>query len=342
MWFRWAVIAPITIVSAVGFAMVAQNKIDAMRDETLDEELLYLPNERLLNNFTAGMSSVIADLIWLRTIHYTVKEFHNVNRKFTWLEYMCNTVTQLDPAFTDAYVYGGMLLAAIAADDKAIPLLQRGMVQNPYSWEVPFEIAKVYLLNRREQPESPIMAAYYLQAVAERSENPQFYIDWIERLHDKHDLNQDARTIWELVIANNEDEFIIEIAREKLLELDIHENIAALTQAIEVYEAQFGKKPARIDDLVEEGLISPTPTDEKHGTYFMDRAGKVQNTVLLDDAVERFGALLSADIERFKQTHGRFPESLKEWAEWREQGVPTHPYEDRQWRYSPETGKLTG
>ena len=47
-----------------------------------DEELLYLPNENLLNHFTAGLSSVVADLLWLRTIHYTVKEFHDVDRKF--------------------------------------------------------------------------------------------------------------------------------------------------------------------------------------------------------------------------------------------------------------------
>ena len=107
------------LVAAFGiaFCRVAQLEIDDMRDDELDEELLYLPSEKLLNHFTVGMSSIIADLLWLRTIQYASKEFKSVDRKFTWLEQMCQMVTQLDPQFTGAYTYGGMLMAAAAIGD---------------------------------------------------------------------------------------------------------------------------------------------------------------------------------------------------------------------------------
>ena len=52
------VLALITTLVAIGSASFIQNNLDAMREDKLDEELLYLPNEKLLNHFTGGMSSV--------------------------------------------------------------------------------------------------------------------------------------------------------------------------------------------------------------------------------------------------------------------------------------------
>ena len=105
----------ISLVLVVGIGLVSvaavQRQIEKEHEDRFDEELLYLPNEKLLNHFTAGLSSVIADLLWIKTIKYTVQEFHNVERKYTWLEHMCQTVTRLDPHFSGAYEYSGMLLA---------------------------------------------------------------------------------------------------------------------------------------------------------------------------------------------------------------------------------------
>jgi hypothetical protein len=59
-------LAAIAAVVAVSFTctIAAQKRIDGMRrDRPAGDELLYLPNERLLNSFTCGLSSVVADVL---------------------------------------------------------------------------------------------------------------------------------------------------------------------------------------------------------------------------------------------------------------------------------------
>lgn len=330
----------ITALVAIGSASFIQDYLDSMREKKLDEELLYLPNEKLLNHFTGGMSSVVADLLWLRTIQYTVMEFHNVDRKFTWLEQMCTTVTKLDPNFEGAYVHGGMLLAAIGADDKAMTLLKTGMANNPDSWEIPFEIAKIYLLNRRENPESPAMLAHYLSIVAQRSEDGSFYYDWIENLQDLHDLDEHAMVIWRDVRDRAKDDLTREIAETNILDLSLRMNVRTLQEMVDAYREQTGKPPEKLDDAVDPGLLATLHVNVKAGRFFLDAEGKAQNTVVLDNQTEKLRTGLNYAVRSFQKLNERYPGSLDELGTWANSILPRHPYLDREWEYDPETGEL--
>jgi len=330
----------ITTFVAIGSASFIQNSLDAMRVEKLDEELLYLPNERLLTHFTGGMSSVVADLLWLRTIHYTVTEFHNVDRKFTWLEQMCTTVTGLDPNFKDAYVHGGMLLAAIGADDKSMALLKTGMANNPDSWEIPFEIAKIYLLNRRENPESPAMLAHYLAIVADRSEDGSFYYDWIENLQNKHDLDEHAMVIWQDTLAKAKDDLTREIAEANILDLSLRMNVRFIQGLVDDYRELTGKPPEKIEEAVDPDILGTLHADKRRGRFFLDAEGNAQNTVVLDNQTEKLRTGLGYAIRSFNKINGRYPLSLDELVRRANSLLPRHPYLDREWHYDPTTGEI--
>ena len=201
----------VVVLGSMGFIGFSQSRIDALHEEALEDELLYIPSNTLLTHFTAGMSNVVADMLWIETIQYTVKEFHDPQRKFTWLEQMCHAVTDLDPYFEGVYVNGGMFLSSVGADEKALKLLKKGFVRNPESWEIPYEMVKVYVLNRRDQPQSPAITTHYLRMLAERHEHPEMYLSWARRIQEQNDLKKEGRAIWEDVIKNSKDKFVREL-----------------------------------------------------------------------------------------------------------------------------------
>lgn len=341
MGLKWIFAGIVTLTIGFGLTSLAQQRVDSLRDTTLDEELLYLPNERLLSHFTVGMSGLVADLLWIRTIDYAVKEFHNVNRKFTWLEHLCQMTTRIDPHFEGAYVFGGMILAGVGEDDRALALIHQGMIANPRSWKIPFEAAKVFMLNRRSDPGSPEMAIYYLRIVAENSDQPEFYFDWIERLHRVHDLEAEAPLIWEDILRNSEDEFITELARQKLFVLRTAETITTLQRAQAAFENERGEPAASIQELVAAGFTRRPRTDEASGEFFIDARGHIRNSKIMEDDIERMLAHMNASTQEYYGVKGRYPVDLEEWAVWSEiTDLPLHPDAERVWTYDPSTGKV--
>lgn len=330
----------IPTVIAIGFASSVQNKLDAMKEEKFDEELLYLPNEKLLNHFTGGMSSIVADLLWLRTIHYTVTEFHNADRKFTWLEQMCNAVTNLDPHFEDAYVHGGMLLAAIGADDESMALLKKGMAKKPDSWEIPFEIAKIYLLNRRENAESPAMLAHYLAIVADRSEDGTFYYNWIQNIQNQHNLDEHAMKIWQDTLEKARDDMTREIAAANILDLSLRMNVRFMQGLVDDYRERNESAPEKLEDAVDSDTLAQLHADPDKGRFFLDAEGNAQNTVVLDNEVEKLKTGLNYAVRSFQKVYGNYPVTLDELLTSDDSILPRHPYLDRDWQYDPQTGEV--
>lgn len=341
---RWLIVAPLAVVLGLAAATVCQRHIDASRERTFDEELLYLPNEKLLTHFTGGLDSVVADLLWLQCIQYTVEEFHK-GRKPEWLAHMTRVITQLDPHFLGAYQYGGTLLAAVQAEDASLDLLGKGMRHRPTAWELPFEAAKVYILNRRDDPNSPAMAAYFLTLSAARDTNPDpdYFINWAERLKVRHNLIEAGVAIWENVYRTTNEPFMRELAARKLEEFRIRATVEDLERAAELFTGQFGRAPQSIQDMQERGIItgSGEPVDALGGRYFIDAGGHVRNTTLLDNEVDQITTRVRTWIDRFHAERGRWPESLDELlAQPYSRGLPPHPYLDREWVYNAATGKF--
>ena len=169
-WTRFGTVALpicISVISMGSFGML-QKHVDSLREADLNNEMLYFPNAEYLHHFTAGLENVVADFMWYKTVQYTAREFKTREFKFTWLEHMVRIVTTLDQHYVDPYRYGGLFLSMIDAEELAIPILKHGIVQNPNSWEIPYELHTIYLMNRGDDPSSKLLASRYAMMVAER------------------------------------------------------------------------------------------------------------------------------------------------------------------------------
>ena len=329
---------------AIGFAccVAAQRQMDASRKTGFDEELLYLPNEKLLNHFTGGLSSVVADLLWLQCIQYTAEEFKG-EHKYVWLNHMIDTITRLDPYFVDVYRYGGVFLAALKADsDASIDLMKRGMIHNPGAWVLPDEMAMVYLLNRRENPGSPAQAAQFLQLAVATGTAPQYVIDLAANIARQHDLDEFERAMWEDMARNSSEKMLRELAQRKLHELAIADVCRQLGKAVQLYEERHHRLPDSLNDLVAGGIIERLPDDPLGGRFFL--AGReVLNTTLQEEKLERRINRIRNGVNRYQARTGAWPPSLEAAVEGGDLVfVPPHPYPGRAWRYDPATGEVEG
>ena len=263
---RRRIATAVALLAAFLGVIASQRQLDRQRRDAFDEELLYLPNEKLLTHCTAGLSGVVADVLWLKCIQYTATHFRG-DYKFTWLNHMCDTITRLDPHFVDVYRFGAVFLAALKADDEAsINLLKRGMVRNPYAWQLPYEAAMVYLLNRRTQPDSPYHAAQFLAIAAATGTAPQRIVDLAAGIQRQQNLEGLERAMWEDIAKTSSEELMRELAQRRLVLLDIRDACARLDQYLGQYVAQQGQAPARLDDLVAAGIVKAIPPDRWAGS----------------------------------------------------------------------------
>lgn len=336
------------IALCYGAAIWAQIGIDNTR-EAQREELLYLPNERLLNHFTAGMDTVVADLIWVQCVQYTGKQLRG-ERDFRWLEQMIRTVVRLDPYFVDAYRYGAMFLASLnAEDDAALNLLERGAILNPYAAMLPYEMAMVYMLNRRDWPEAKKMAALYLGIAARRPDAPAFVPELASTLQSAFDLVDFEEQMWrdrlDMALASGDD-LIAQMSRRKLDEVHVRKQLAILNTLIGQYEARTGTPPKDWKALADVGLLpadrlGALDSDGLGGRYVIDAAGAAQSTALLEDQRNKALNQLRSALDKYRQKEGHWPESLDVLAS---KGylivVPAHPVAGASWHYDPLSGEV--
>lgn len=222
--------APILVAAVCIFGLgTLQNYVDSLRDTDTNSELLYFPNTESLHYFTAGLGNVVADFMWYRTVQYTAQEFKSQESKFEWLDHMIRAVTSFDPHYIDAYRYGGLFLALIDAEELSIPILKEGFRNNPLSWEIPYELHTIYLMNQHDQPGSRVIASHYALLVAERHEDAykQFYIELAQGLLSGKDMHDEAIAIMTMVVRDATDPFLKGHAEIRLLYAYIEKIVCA-------------------------------------------------------------------------------------------------------------------
>ncbi len=318
-----------------GGAVLAQIRLDGVGETRAADELMFLPNEKLLTHFTGGMGSVVADLLWLQCVQYTAEQAQG-ERSFKWLDQMVTTVVRLDPYFVDVYKYGSVFLAALRADsDASLKLIHHGMVVNPDSWELPYQAAMNYLLNRRDRPEAKVRGAHYLAMSAATGHAPDFVTQTAAALHEEQGLADVERDMWRGMAAS-EDRMLREMAERKLVELDIRDTCRVLNERLAQYVAQRGARPGSLAEL---GL--KTEQDLLGGRFFFDAAGVVRNTTVLNEKKQKLLNVLEGAIERYHADKGAWPPDVETLTVegFVDRAMP-HPYARERWDYDPATGVI--
>lgn len=178
-------------------------------------ELTYFPAGPWVRAAALGRTRLVADLCWLEAIQYYGK--HRLSdQRFVYAETLFRTLTDLDPGFESAYVFGALVLhGEVQAPAAAFALLEKGIERNPLSWRIAFEKGFLAYLESKDSR----VAVEYLSRAARLPGAPA----WVGRLAafaaTKAGDRELSLEMWRQVLANSENDEVRRIARARLREL---------------------------------------------------------------------------------------------------------------------------
>src|SRR5215470_9081842 len=121
-----------------------QRYIDASKEKgPITDESLYFASGKTIKRMSLGMSSLAADIYWIRTVQYLGRKVINAggigvdtrNIDMKLLPPLLDIVVTLDPHEISPYRFGAIFLPDYDSD-AAVDLLQRGIEANPDEWRL--------------------------------------------------------------------------------------------------------------------------------------------------------------------------------------------------------------
>jgi tetratricopeptide (TPR) repeat protein len=175
-------------------------------------ELTYFPSGPGARAATLGRARLAADLCWLEAIQYYGKH-RGSDRKYGYAETLFRTLTDLDPGFENAYVFGALVLHGDChAPAAAYALLEKGIGHNPASWRLVFEHGFLAYLESKDSQ----VAVEYLSRAARLPDAPP----WVSRLAafaaGRAGDRELSMEMWRRVLESSENDEIRRIARREL------------------------------------------------------------------------------------------------------------------------------
>ncbi len=135
-WTAFLCLASVMTVSLVG--------LDAEKRRQARQDRLYFPSGRALVESSVGFREVAADYLWFRFVQYFgayAKGHHDLR----YFDLLVDAITRLDPRFVEAYHFASLVAWSELGDfEKSIDLLKRGILANPESAKLHFQVGFTY------------------------------------------------------------------------------------------------------------------------------------------------------------------------------------------------------
>jgi hypothetical protein len=281
--------AALLLAMAGGMAGVArlQKSIDLDRAMLhVESEDVTLTSASLIKHLSLEFAPLMAAIYWTRTVqYYGVKHhFQDPNLQLLWP--MLDITTTLDPNLIPPYRFGSTFLSEKQPEgaqrpDLAVKLLEKGIAANPEQWRLYQDLGNVYYFDLKDY----IKAS---QAFEGGSKNPQAPI-WMKIMAAKiagdGESLETSYFLWQDIYQNAHDQQILENAENHLKLLKAEMDCKKIDSLADEYEKKSGKRPKKMLELMQAGLLPGIPRDPDGFPYVFGEDGKAElnlNSPLLE------------------------------------------------------------
>jgi len=268
------------LVVPLGFEGIwlLQHRIDTQRasiSEERDEVLLRSP--RLVKAMGLEYAPLLADIYWTRVVQYYGNKHLRGQANLELLWPLLDITTTLDPNLVIAYRFGAMFLSPPAPGgagrpDLAVQLIQRGIQANPDYWRLYEDLGFVYYFDLKDYQKASA-------AFLEGSKNPKALV-WMKIMAAKvaaeGESFETSMFLWKDIYDSTADPMVKKNALTHMQLLKVKEDCKRLDALADEFEKRFGRRPARISDLAQAGLIRGIPRDPSGYAYVVGKDGKVE------------------------------------------------------------------
>ncbi|PYU56970.1 MAG: hypothetical protein DMG55_21950 [Acidobacteria bacterium] len=268
------------LVLPLGFAAIwrLQHGIDAQRAGLSQErDDVLLRSGRLVKIMSLEYAPLLADIYWTRVVQYYGNKHVRGQANLELLWPLLDITTTLDPNLLISYRFGAMFLSQAAPagagrPDLAVQLIQRGIQANPEYWRLYEDLGFVYYFDLKDYPKAA-------EAFLEGSKKPSAQL-WMKVMAAKVAAEGDSFAtsmfLWKDIYDSTPDPAVKENALLHLRLLKVREDCQRLDALADEYAKRYGKRPARISQMVQAGLLRGIPGDPLGFAYIFGQDGKAQ------------------------------------------------------------------
>ena len=291
------------LVLPVGFAGIwlLQHKIDAQRASLSEErDDVLLRSGKLVKVMSLEYAPLLADIYWTRVVQYYGNKRVRGQTNLDLLWPLLDITTTLDPNLLIAYRFGAMFLSQAAPSgagrpDLAVQLIERGIQANPEYWRLYEDLGFVYYFDLKDYQKA---SAAFLEG--SKKPNAQLWMKVMAaRVAAEGESFETSMFLWKDIYDSTVDPSVKKNALQHLQLLKAKEDCKQIDALAGEYARRFGKRPARMNDLVQAGLIRGIPGDPLGFAYVFGEDGKAE--LNLDSPLLEQQLLL----DRFKQAEPR-------------------------------------
>ncbi len=268
------------LVLPLGFAGVwrLQHDIDAQRTSLSEErDPVLLQSGKLVKAMSLEYAPLLADIYWTRVVQFYGNKRMRGQANLELLWPLLDITTTLDPNLVVAYRFGAIFLSQSAPSgagrpDLAVQLIQRGIQANPDYWRFYEDLGFVYYFDLKDYPKAS-------EAFLEGSKKPGALV-WMKIMAARIAAEGESYTtslfLWKDIYDSTTDPQVKANALRHLELLQVKEDCSQLDAVADEYAKRYGKRPARVSDLVQAGLIRGIPRDPKGFAYVLGQDGKAE------------------------------------------------------------------
>ena len=223
-------------------------EVDRTRDHTLDviEDRYYLPNPTVTKALSLGHHTMVADVLWVRTILIFSDFAYDCNPLHAqWLLSMIKTIANLDPKWRTLYFYGGTMMNLCQDVDAADELFTVAHKELPDDYFFPFSLAMNAYLVRRDYES----AERWMREAAGKKGAPNWYKAAVAGLINKQGQRQTSIRYLQDEL-NKELPPAVRASSEERLRLLLHEQYSEALEGLrQEKERDLGRPLQSLNEL---------------------------------------------------------------------------------------------
>ncbi len=261
-----------------GYVLCIMPFASYMKNRPVAVKLGYVPSAEVLRVAVGDQKLLVAHAAVVKVLVYfgTLVDKLNTNKIVIPAEYLnmyktLQTAVKLDPYNSDAYYFAQAAFTwEVGRAAEVNLMLDYGMKYRTWDYMLPFYAGfnAAYFLKQYEP------AARYMQKAAELSGNPlltnlaaRYYYE-----SDKSKVGIDFLEMMEKGAKDEQTRKLYHLRRTALLAA------ACIQAAVDQFKEQNGRLPARLEELLEHGILKQLPEDPYGGHFYLDNSGIVRTT----------------------------------------------------------------
>ena len=223
-------------------------EVDRTRDHTQEviEDRYFLPNPMVTKALSLGHQTMMADVLWVRTILIFSDFAYGCNPQHAqWLLSMIKTIANLDPKWRTLYFYGGTMMNLCQDVEAADELFKVAHVELPDDYFFPFSLAmNAYLVHRDYEA-----AERWMREAAGKKGAPNWYKAAVAGLINKQGQRQTSIRYLRDELKKDLPPAVRASSEERLRLLQHEEYSEALEVLRQEREQVLGRPVQTLDDL---------------------------------------------------------------------------------------------